>query len=47
MPELPPNLRSPFTSSGLNTLLKDASGIRRIAAEFATWRIGGGSDRRS
>ena len=38
MPELPLNLRSPFTSSGLNTLLKDASGIRRMgegAAEMA------------
>ena len=33
-----PELRSPFTSSGLNTLLKDASGIRRMgegAAETA------------
>jgi histone H3/H4 len=38
MPEMPPNLRPPFTSSGLNTLLKDASGIRRMgegAAEAA------------
>lgn len=30
MPELPPNLRPPFTSAGLNTLLKEASGIRRL-----------------
>ena len=38
MPELPPNLRPPFTGSGLNTLLKEASGIRRLgegAAEMA------------
>ena len=37
MPESP-NLRPPFTSSGLNTLLKEASGIRRLgegAAEMA------------
>ncbi len=26
----PPELRAPFTSSGLNTLLKEASGIRRL-----------------
>lgn len=34
----PPELRPPFTSSGLNTLLKEASGIRRMgegAAEAA------------
>jgi hypothetical protein len=33
-----PNFRPPFTSSGLNTLLKEASGIRRLgdgAAEMA------------
>lgn len=33
-----PELRPPFTSSGLNTLLKEASGIRRLgegAAEMA------------
>lgn len=38
MAERPPNLRPPFTSSGLNTLLKEASGIRRMgegAAETA------------
>ena len=38
MAELPPNLRPPFTGSGLNTLLKEASGIRRLgdgAAEMA------------
>lgn len=38
MPELPSDLRPPFTSSGLNTLLKEASGIRRMgegAAEMA------------
>jgi len=38
MAELPPNLRPPFTGSGLNALLKEASGIRRLgegAAEMA------------
>ena len=33
-----PNLRPPFTGAGLNTLLKEASGIRRLgegAAEMA------------